>query len=139
MRDRLAFAAFLVAVLTLSVLVLASPKLPGQGHTVKVHTVAMSFTPRSGDPGCGTYYQSCATCVVVCKASFHSFVTGGDPPYVYLFDFGDGNTSSDPNPIEVYVYVGWYNVNLTVTDQMGLLGDPHGQITIPGYVNVISA
>ncbi len=37
----------------------------------------------------------------------------------YLWDFGDGNTSSEPNPIHTYSMVGNYTVCLTVTNDCG--------------------
>ncbi|PNX50943.1 MAG: hypothetical protein BV456_04970 [Thermoplasmata archaeon M8B2D] len=48
---------------------------------------------------------------------FDSTVTGGIPPYEYLWDYGDGNTSSgDPHPTHNYGNAGNYTVTLTVTD-----------------------
>ncbi|MBN2001109.1 PKD domain-containing protein [candidate division KSB1 bacterium] len=40
----------------------------------------------------------------------------------YLWDFGDGFTSSQPNPTHVYSAVGIYNVMLRITDSQGLAG-----------------
>ncbi len=37
----------------------------------------------------------------------------------YLWDFGDGTTSNDPNPDHLYTRDGNYNVKLTVTDDKG--------------------
>lgn len=37
----------------------------------------------------------------------------------YAWDFGDGYTSTEPNPIHVYTSPGRYTVNLTVTDEHG--------------------
>jgi PKD repeat protein len=36
----------------------------------------------------------------------------------WLWDFGDGNTSTDQNPTHVYTTQGTYNVSLTVTDNL---------------------
>jgi len=48
---------------------------------------------------------------------FDSTVTGGISPYEYLWDYGDGNTSSgDPHPTHNYGNAGNYTVTLTVTD-----------------------
>ncbi len=48
---------------------------------------------------------------------FDSTVNGGVPPYEYLWDYGDGNTSSgDPHPTHNYGSAGNYTVILTVTD-----------------------
>jgi PKD repeat protein len=40
----------------------------------------------------------------------------------YLWDFGDGNTSADANPIHAYTQIGEYDVALTVTDNFGATG-----------------
>jgi microbial collagenase len=37
----------------------------------------------------------------------------------YRWDFGDGRTSSDPNPTHTYVKAGAYRAKLTVTDNDG--------------------
>ena len=48
---------------------------------------------------------------------FDSTVTGGTPLYEYLWDYGDGNTSTgDPHPTHNYGNAGNYTVTLTVTD-----------------------
>jgi hypothetical protein len=48
---------------------------------------------------------------------FDGTATGGIPPYEYLWDYGDGNTSSgDPHPTHNYANAGNYTVTLTVTD-----------------------
>ncbi|MFJ3577401.1 PQQ-dependent sugar dehydrogenase [Streptomyces rubiginosohelvolus] len=40
----------------------------------------------------------------------------------YAWDFGDGTTSTDPNPSYTYTTAGTYNPTLTVTDPEGLTG-----------------
>ncbi|KOY85676.1 hypothetical protein AD998_05485 [bacterium 336/3] len=41
-------------------------------------------------------------------------VTGGDPIVAWAWDFGDGNTSTQPSPQHTYTSAGVYNVALTV-------------------------
>ncbi len=48
----------------------------------------------------------------------------------YLWDFGDGNTSTSATIKHQYTQVGNYNYSLTVTDNMGAQGQTTGQITI---------
>ena len=48
--------------------------------------------------------------------TFSADVTGGVLPYSYLWDFGDGNTSTAANPIHTYISDGTFTVTLTVTD-----------------------
>jgi len=47
---------------------------------------------------------------------FNSFVSGGVEPYSYEWNFGDGSTSTDANPIHTYNFEGTYTLTLTVTD-----------------------
>jgi PKD repeat protein len=42
----------------------------------------------------------------------------GDGTVSYLWDFGDGSTSTEENPSHVYTAVGRYTVTLTVTDEV---------------------
>ncbi|MDJ1492862.1 PKD domain-containing protein [Cytophagaceae bacterium DM2B3-1] len=53
--------------------------------------------------------------------SFSDFSSGGyGPPYnSYLWDFGDGSTSTDQNPTHRYAAMGQYTVTLTVCDGSG--------------------
>ncbi|KIE46680.1 collagenase family protein [Clostridium argentinense CDC 2741] len=53
-----------------------------------------------------------------------SFSSDGSTDYdgkivSYLWDFGDGTTSNDPNPTHSYTKAGKYNVKLTITDDKG--------------------
>ncbi len=43
----------------------------------------------------------------------------GNSPFQYLWDFGDGNTSTDPFPTHVYANSGPYQLCLTMTDASG--------------------
>jgi PKD repeat protein len=46
-------------------------------------------------------------------------VVGGFAPYSYLWDFGDGKTSTEANPRHKYDKAGSYTIKLTVTDDRG--------------------
>lgn len=48
----------------------------------------------------------------------NSYLPGGGT-LTYLWDFGDGTTSTQTNPQHVYSNVGYYNVSLTVTSPNG--------------------
>jgi len=47
---------------------------------------------------------------------FQGSATGGCPEYTYSWDFGDGNTSLEQNPLKSYERDGTYTVTLTVHD-----------------------
>ncbi len=51
----------------------------------------------------------------------------------YLWDFGDGNTSTDINPVHSYAAEGVYDVCLTIENQSGC----DSTLCIPNYMNVI--
>jgi PKD repeat protein len=48
-----------------------------------------------------------------------SQVSGGFAPYSYLWDFGDGETSTDMNPVHSFKDEGYFTVSLTITDDSG--------------------
>ncbi|SMO37601.1 gliding motility-associated C-terminal domain-containing protein [Saccharicrinis carchari] len=52
----------------------------------------------------------------------------------YLWDFGDGNTSTEPNPHYTYTSVGRYTVSLTVTD-----GDNSQSLTKENFIHIYDA
>ncbi|MFC1948478.1 PKD domain-containing protein, partial [Chloroflexota bacterium] len=57
-------------------------------------------------------------------------------PYSYLWEFGDGETSTDENPSHSYDDSGYYTVSLTVTDDRGNTDTQtrEGYITVePGW------
>lgn len=62
--------------------------------------------------------------------TFTSTVTGGTPPYAYLWEFGTSATSADPNPVGTYGAAGSYNVTLTVTDTADLNGAALSIVTV---------
>ncbi len=49
----------------------------------------------------------------------------------WSWDFGDGNTSTDQNPTNVYIFAGTYTVSLTVTGPVG-----SDSVTMTDYITV---
>jgi PKD repeat protein len=52
-------------------------------------------------------------------AIFSPITIGGTAPYTYLWDFGDGATSTEISPIHLYNIAGVYTTALTMTDATG--------------------
>ena len=51
--------------------------------------------------------------------SFSTQVSGGQSPYTFSWDFGDGLTSARPNPIHNYTIPRVYRIEVTVIDSLG--------------------
>ena len=56
---------------------------------------------------------------VTCETHFVSTAFGGTPPYSYYWAFGDGNTSTDANPVHQYPNNTSWTPCLTITDANG--------------------
>jgi len=65
--------------------------------------------------------------------TFTASVTGGTPPYTYLWDFGDGNQSDQPSPSHTYSRNGSYRVSVTVTDARGQSATQTFDLAIPPH------
>jgi PKD repeat protein len=77
-------------------------------------------------------------------ANFAANITNGKQPLkinfinlsqngiTYLWDFGDGYTSNDSNPVHIYHVVGLYTVSLSVINNMGT-----NKLTKVNYINVL--
>ncbi|MEM0466944.1 MAG: PKD domain-containing protein [Candidatus Thermoplasmatota archaeon] len=59
----------------------------------------------------------------------------GLPPYTYHWDFGDGETATEQNPIHIYKQPGSYNYTLTVTDS----STPQQSATDTGTIKITGA
>jgi len=55
-------------------------------------------------------------------------------PLTYAWSFGDGATSSVPDPVHAYDKLGNYTVRLTVTDNRGASGDAAASIAVVRHV-----
>ncbi len=60
--------------------------------------------------------------------SFTADATGGKSPYSFNWDFGDGNTSPDQNPLHTYTAAGTYTASVQIVDYIG--GVIHKTLTI---------
>lgn len=67
------------------------------------------------------------------SVQFEDLTTPAGSVASYLWDFGDGGTSTGANPLHVYQNAGTYDVSLTITD----IGGCTNTIEMPGLVDYI--
>ena len=67
---------------------------------------------------------------------FRGSVVNGDPPYSWQWDFGDGNISTERNPVHAYNHLGEYLVNLTVCDGSGHCGFDADMVEVSSFGRV---
>jgi PKD repeat protein len=65
---------------------------------------------------------------------FYANVTGGFSPYTYEWNFGDGKTSTEVEPVHVYDSEGTFTVTLKVTDDKGSTTE----YTRENYISVVA-
>ena len=90
-----------------------------EDYTANVYTSGTNYPPVADF----TYTTNCLT------ANFTDTSTdpnGASDIVIWLWDFGDGNTSTEQNPTHTYAAEGTYTVSLTVTDS-GSLSDTTSQ------------
>jgi len=66
--------------------------------------------------------------------NFTSTATGGVTPYTFLWNFGDGNTSTLQNPTHTYNNPGPYTANLTVTGAENTQGSNSHTLIFPSQL-----
>ncbi|MCJ7570866.1 MAG: PKD domain-containing protein, partial [Candidatus Thermoplasmatota archaeon] len=71
-----------------------------------------------------------ANTLVGVETMFVVSIKGGTPPYIVNWDFGDGSTSQETNPIHIYNNLGVYTVTITVTDSKQKTAQDTAKITV---------
>ncbi len=71
-------------------------------------------------------------CLVPVDIHFTNNSTGSATQTDFLWDFGDGNTSTDENPVNTYTNLGDYDVILSVTDEYGCANTD----TFPAFIHL---
>ena len=69
------------------------------------------------------------------NVSFEAEVLGGTPPYEYIWDFNDGESSSELNPTHSFDSAGKYTVTFTVIDANDTSVSDIAQVIISGLNN----
>ncbi len=70
--------------------------------------------------------------ITITNTSTH---TPGDLIVSYLWDFGDGNTSTLENPVHTYAMAGGYTISLTVNTQLGCISGYTDDVYLTGPVS----
>ena len=109
-----------------------APSASNQINPTVVYPVAGTYSitlKATNGSGSSTFTRTdYITVKTVPTANFNSTVTGSTATFVnttigiatsYLWDFGDGNTSTLANPVHVYANAGTYDVVLTATNECG--------------------
>jgi len=66
------------------------------------------------------------------QIDFQDISIGAAPVVYWEWDFGDGNTSLDPQPNHTYTQTGTYDVSLTIVDARGCTDS----LTLPQYIEI---
>jgi PKD repeat protein len=69
------------------------------------------------------------------NVKFKANAAGGNQPLKYAWDFGDGNTSTDADPMHTYAEDGVYTAALTVTDANGDTANSTAMIVVQTQAN----
>jgi gliding motility-associated-like protein len=123
------------------------PATPTIDYTFTEQGVYSIFLFVSDDAGCSDFTEvevevldtpepgfeadTSIACSLPLEVSFTD-TTAGPGPYTYLWDFGDGSSSTDPNPVHNYTSFGNFNVTLTVTNAGGC----SATVTVADFVQI---
>ena len=75
-----------------------------------------SFPP---PPDCGAYITYTQVDGLTYQFSANTYAADSNATFTYVWDFGDGTTSTEANPQHTYAQAGMYSVLLTVTSSTG--------------------
>lgn len=96
------------------------------------YTVTGTLVPSGGQPPVAVASANPTSGTTPLTVSFSS-VNSSDPDGTivgYSWNFGDGTSSTEPNPVKVYNSAGTFTAVLTVTDNSGLTGTSSVQINV---------
>ena len=114
-------------------------------HTYSVagaYVVNLTLTDAFGDQSTGNVTLTLAPTLVASigggarlgvapfMVNFTSSPSGGNPPYLFAWSFGDGNVSSQASPSHIFTAVGFYTVKLVVEDALGRNASATTTITV---------
>lgn len=87
---------------------------PGDGARIGIDNVRVA---RKVVTELGVNFSADQTlCTTADELAFYPYINGGVSPYSFLWDFGNGDTSTEESPFYTYPAAGTYTVSFTVTD-----------------------
>jgi hypothetical protein len=116
-----------------SLSVINNPNILGVGCGYSNLSLSLSGRSSSmGLPNFASYYQTpqiillpptidCTTVSFTSPTINNEFGCNISPSYSYLWDFGDGTTSIESNPIHIYLSSGIYNVTLQISQGCSII------------------
>lgn len=121
----------------------SSPESPQSGLLLPDNKLVMSVLEQAADsrtarvflsanPASAPLTATIAQTVTDKTVSFTATASGGTGSLSYLWDFGDGASSTATNPSHTYSSGGTYAVKLTVTDSNGVAKTASGSVSIGG-------
>jgi PKD repeat protein len=87
-----------------------------------ISNVTIATTPTRTDPGV--------------PVNFSETISGGLAPYSYLWNFGEGNSSTIAAPSHAFANAGDFTVSLLVTDPGGRSADSSSRVSVSGPLTV---
>jgi PKD repeat protein len=101
------------------------------------HTETATLTVNAYAPVVPTLGQSVSCGTAPLNVCFNPSATGGVPPYIYSWSFGDGTpVSSDQKPCHNFLSAGNFTVILTATDSVGNVGSANAVIQSVAILNL---
>ena len=101
-------------------------------------TVLINVTQSEGTLSVSITYSPTSPQTAPATITFAANASGGQPPYSYYWDFGDGDTATTNPATETFQNAGTYTVKVTVMDSLGNSADSSVQITVEAPQTPIS-
>ncbi len=86
------------------------------------------------DPDCQAWFESESLDSLTLQVTSNFETIDGATAVSWLWDFGDGNTSTDENPVHAYTDAGIYEVSLTIVSETGCEANSTEHVCV-GYID----
>ncbi|WP_322743868.1 PKD domain-containing protein [Methanofollis aquaemaris] len=119
--------------------------LPAGTHVLRltfpqgwVNADAVTFTKEGPAAPVADFLANVTSGAPPLAVQFTSHCTG-TPPLAYSWEFGDGETSTDPNPVHLYAEERTYTVTLTVQNEAGADTVVREDLVVVGYQQPVAS